>query len=44
VNTGKGPLVNLWIYDTDHVTRTFTETGETVEHMSKADVVSLDAR
>jgi len=44
VNTGKGPLVILWIYDTDHVTRTFTESGETVEHLSQADLVSLDAR
>ncbi len=40
VNTGDGPLEILWIYTTDHVTRTFTETGETVEHLSAGDRVS----
>ena len=40
VNTGDGPLEILWIYTTDHVTRTFTETGETVEHLSAGDRVT----
>ena len=40
INTGDGPLEILWIYTTDHVTRTFTETGETVEHLSAGDRVS----
>jgi mannose-6-phosphate isomerase-like protein (cupin superfamily) len=42
VNTGDGPLEILWIYTTDHVTRTFTETGETVEHLSAGDRVSTE--
>ncbi len=42
VNTGDGPLEILWIYTTDHVTRTFTETGETVEHLSAGDRVSAE--
>ncbi len=39
VNTGDGPLEILWIYTTQNVTRTFTETGETVEHLSENDRV-----
>lgn len=39
VNIGDGPLMILWIYDTDRVTRTFTETGETVDHLSGYDKV-----
>ncbi len=42
VNTGDGVLEILWIYTTDHVTRTFTETGETVEHLSPGDRVSAN--
>lgn len=38
-NTGTGKLVILWIYGARDVTRTFTETGETVPHMSPRDQV-----
>ncbi|AZV80180.1 cupin domain-containing protein [Parasedimentitalea marina] len=38
-NTGDTPLVILWIYGARDVTRTFTETGETVPHMSSGDQV-----
>ena len=38
-NTGNEPLVILWIYGAQDVTRTFTETGETVPHMSPRDQV-----
>ncbi len=38
-NTGDGPLTILWIYGARDVTRTFTETGETVPHMSPQDQV-----
>ncbi|RMF40119.1 MAG: cupin domain-containing protein [Alphaproteobacteria bacterium] len=38
-NAGEEPLVILWIYGARDVTRTFTETGETVPHMSPRDQV-----
>jgi quercetin dioxygenase-like cupin family protein len=39
LNIGDGPLTILWIYGASEVTRTFTETGETVPHMSAGDKI-----
>ena len=39
LNIGEGPLKILWIYAAADVTRTFTETGETVPHLSTGDKV-----
>ena len=38
-NSGTGRLVIFWIYGAREVTRTFTETGETVPHLSPKDQV-----
>jgi quercetin dioxygenase-like cupin family protein len=38
-NTGDEPMTILWIYTATRVTRTFADTGETVEHLSAADLM-----
>jgi HTH-type transcriptional repressor of puuD len=37
INRGKTPMRILWVYGATHVTRTFADTGETVEHLSEHD-------
>lgn len=38
-NTGDDPMVILWIYTSNRVTRTFAGSGETVEHLTAADLM-----
>jgi quercetin dioxygenase-like cupin family protein len=44
VNVGQGPMAILWVYNRVDVTRTFSETGETVPHLSPGDVATLKPR
>ncbi len=43
-NTGADPMVILWIYTQPQVTRTFADTGETVAHLSDADLMGAGER
>jgi quercetin dioxygenase-like cupin family protein len=41
-NTGDAPMKILWIYGSNRVTRTFADSGETVEHLSAADLMGKE--
>ena len=37
INRGASPMRILWVYGATRVTRTFADSGETVEHLSEGD-------
>jgi quercetin dioxygenase-like cupin family protein len=39
INAGKGVMSIFWVYSSTRVSRTFVESGETVEHLSPEDRV-----
>lgn len=43
LNVGEEPILILWIYGSDRVTRTFTDTGKTVDYASGEDLVGPHA-
>lgn len=41
-NVGSVPMKILWIYSSTRVTRTFAGSGETVEHLSRKDLMGVE--
>ncbi|MDE1150524.1 MAG: cupin domain-containing protein [Azospirillaceae bacterium] len=43
-NTGDAPMRILWVYSSPIVSRTFADTGETVVHLSPADLMGAEEK